>query len=59
MACPTTQNFDISTTEEEIVILCQDVQFSLAGETGQRVTQIAQNAVAKWGPNVTVNEAEI
>jgi hypothetical protein len=51
MACPTTELFDISTTNEEIVTLCQDVRFSLGGESGYHVTRIAQNAVVKWGAN--------
>jgi Phosphotransferase enzyme family len=59
MACPTTELFDISTTNEEIVTLCQDVRFSLGGESGYHVTRIAQNAVVKWGANVSVDEASI
>ena len=59
MACPTTENFHISTTNEEIVALCQDAKFSLGGESGHHVTRIAQNAVTKWGLNVTLDEANI
>jgi hypothetical protein len=59
MACPTTEPFDISTTNEEIVTLCQDVRLTLGGESGYHVTRIAQNAVVKWGANVSIDEASI
>jgi hypothetical protein len=59
MAYPIPEIFDISTTNEEIVSLCQDVRFSLGGESGHHVTRIAQNAVVKWGSNVSVDEADM